>query len=761
MQNPTFTLLSPLMHIAHRSFVSLAAHFFRGSRSTRTSVWRCLAFLLAVVAFSVGTARAQEEDTSALDTTVVEGSTPEPAPAPAPRPAPRPQPAPAPVPEPEPVVIEEPVVVDSLLIADAAPTALKIDAPLAETPRSVSVITQEQFRERGVLTVQDALLYSPGVYGAPYGFDSRGDWGLVRGVEPVAYINGLRGLFGYYNNTRPHPYSLESVEIVKGPAGVLFGQGTVGGIINATSKTAATFRDNEVFASYGSYDRFESGLDVGGHDGAISWRLVGARRESDSQVDFVSDDTWFLMPSVTWSPTEDTSFTLLGNFQQAETGTSAQFLPWQGTVLPGPHIPSSRFVSEPGLDRYNTRQNAFTGIFEHRFNDVFSLEARANYTEGDADYRSMWPAFTGSGLDRILPGGLVNRSLYLSDATSEAWVTDVRVRAEFDTGLIAHNASVGFDYQNAVTDNDTFSAVGTPINIYQPVYGTPQPVGPVADAPYTRLKQKGIYFSDRMEIDESLVLSLGGRYDTVETISEGAPVGQEDNAFSGEAAVLYKLGNGVSPYYSYAESFLPADAYQVDINGQILDPKEGRQHEIGVKYQPEGTDSLFTFAYFDIQERNRAVDGPVPFTYVASGRTEISGVELEAIHRVGDFFLQGSYTYLDSADFSTPAGLKLPVVPDQQASGWVTWRPSSGPLKGFKAGLGLRFVDKTYDETNTLSTPDYTLVDAMVGYETGPWDFTINATNLADEEYVSSVLARGDAFYGVRRFVGATVRYRF
>lgn len=714
------------------------------------------AAICAAILLAAGRSTAQNAPTAELESTVVESA--EPAPRPTVRPAPRPQPAPAPSPVVEAAVVEVPEP-EPLRISDVAPNALKIDAPIAETPRSVSVITQQQFQDRGALNLQDALNYTPGVNAGPYGLDTRGDWSFVRGVDPISYVNGMRSIFGFYNNTRPHTYALDTLEVVKGPAAVLFGQGSVGGIINSTYKTSSTFEENEVYTSYGSYDRFESGFDLGGNDGDWSWRLVAVNREANTQVDYVPDNTWFILPSITWSPGEDTSLTFLFNAQEDESGTSAQFLPWQGTVLPGRHIPTNRFLSEPGFDRYNTRQNSFTAIFEHRLNDVFSVEARGAYTEGDADYRSMWPSFTGSGLNRILPGGIVPRDLWISDASSEAVTTDLRLRAEFETGAATHNASIGFDYQDARTDSDSFFGAGTPINIYNPVYGAPQVVGATFNAPYTDLTQTGVYASDRIEVG-NLILSLGGRYDSVETSTEGVAATQEDEAFTTDAGIMYKLGGGVAPYFNFAESFLPAAGYEVDAAGNILDPKRGEQFEVGVKYQPEGGNSLYTLAFFDITETNRALPGLIPNTYLASGEISIQGLELEAIHHVGDFYIQAGYTLLNTRDLSTPAELQLESIPEQEASLWVGWRPT-GALEGFKAGIGTHYTGANLDATNTLETPAYGILDAMVGYEWENWDLTLNATNLTDEEYVATSLARGDVFYGNRRFVGVTLRRTF
>ncbi|MEM9015458.1 MAG: TonB-dependent siderophore receptor [Verrucomicrobiota bacterium] len=702
------------------------------------------------------------DETQELDTTVVQAEELTPVTAPA---------SPVSVP----VVAEGPVLDDgivaiesdfeSLFLRDDAPAALKIDVPIAEYPRSVSIVSEELFQDRAAQNLVDTLVYTPGVTPAPFGFSTRRDSFLVRGVAPVVFVNGLRNLYDFDNNARTNTYALESVEVIKGPSSVLFGQGSVGGIINLTNKTAANYRENEVFASYGSFDRFQTGFDIGGggEDKVISWRLVAYNRESDTQVDFVEDNSWFLLPSVTIRPGDKTEMTVLANIQTNEGTPAAGFLPWQGVVVGGQRIPSNRFVGEPAFDRFNTRQNSLTAILEHRFNDVFSVEARGNITEGNADYRQIWPQFTGSGTGRIGADGNVNRTLFLRDASSNTAAFDTRVRAEFETGAIEHNAAVGVDYQIARLDDDNFTGFGTatPLNLFNPVYGAAQNLpASLDDNPHSNQKQIGIYASDRLVISDKVVISIGGRWDDLERGAQDTTMITKDSSFTWESGILYKGENGVAPYFSYSESFLPVSLSTVDENGVVLDPTLGSQYEAGIKFQPEGTEALYTFAFFDILESNRPAAGNLPGTFISVGDVEIQGIEFEAAHQIGDFFFQGGYSYLTAIN-NDLGGLQLESVPMEQGSFWVSWRPSSGKIKGFKAGFGVRHVGDNFDSSNTLTTPEHTLLDAMVGYEKGPWDFVFNVNNLADREYVSTALNRGDAYYGARRYAGVTLRRKF
>ncbi|HAV43953.1 MAG TPA: TonB-dependent siderophore receptor, partial [Halomonas sp.] len=204
----------------------------------------------------------------------------------------------------------------------------------------------------------DALLYTPGVYAGNFGFDTRGDSAKVRGLDAGRYLDGLRQVYGSYNTVRTNVYALESVEVLRGPSSMLYGQADLGGIINGVSKLPQEERSGEVWAQYGSYDRKQLALDVTGaadEEGEFLYRLVALTRDSDTQVDHVEDDGYLFAPSFTWRPSDATNITLLLNRQENKGQVSAQFLPQAGTLESGSlgFIGSERFVGEPGWDRYD------------------------------------------------------------------------------------------------------------------------------------------------------------------------------------------------------------------------------------------------------------------------------------------------------------------------------------------------------------------------------------------------------------------------
>lgn len=666
-------------------------------------------------------------------------------------------------------------------------SALKSDAPIMETARSVSVETERQIRDKGALELADAYVYSAGVYGQTYGFATRGDWVKVRGLDVPEYRDSLQALFGSYNNTRPHIYTIEQVEILKGPASVLYGQGSPGGLVNVVSKLPEADHIDEVVLQYGGFDHKQAAADLGGTiGGSDNWlyRVIGVYRDSDTQVDFAEDDIRVLAPSITWRPVEGTNITLLANIQENDSEAGAQFVPIDGTLRPaanGEFIDSEDFFGEPSFDRYITESRSLTVLADHVINDVWTLDVTARWTDGEADYRQAWPSFIGG--DRyvynpgggLYRGGMVPRTFYASDAWSEQYAMDTRLRAEFDTGGWGHDLMLGLQYQDVTTENDFANAyalgydfvTGGPdatygdrfwINLFDPAYGNvPSDSimdGFFVDGPEADTRDRGIYVNDQLSHGRWR-LTAGLRYDDIRT-DDGSTV-QRDDALSASVGALYAFDNGLAPYASYAESFEPVVGVD-NVTQESLEPQEGRQYEVGLKYQPAGYRTQVTVGLFDIEQSNLPTPNSLPAaSSQQEGVAEIRGAEVEAISRLGDFTLEVNASRLDTENAD---GFRFASVPENQASAWLGYRPG-GQWQGVKAGLGVRYVGESYGGADNIETPSYTLADLMIGYGRGQWEFTLNARNLTDKEHLATCLSRGDCFFGQRRTVVGSIAYRF
>ncbi len=665
-------------------------------------------------------------------------------------------------------------------------SALKSDTPIMETARSVSIETERDIENKGALELADIYQYSAGVFGEVYGFATRGDWVRVRGLDVPEYRDSLQALFGNYNNARPHPYSIEQVEILKGPASVLYGQGSPGGLVNVVTKRPRVDLQPEVVFQYGSHDYMQVATDFGGalnESGSLIYRVTAVGRDADTMVDYVENDTTLIAPSLTWSPSPMTNITLLGSVQRSRGQAGAQFVPVQGTLTPAPNgefIDDSFFAGEPGFDRYDTDTDSITLLADHVFNATWSMEVTGRWTEGSADYRQAWPSFIPGRYvynpdGSLYENGTVPRTWYISDASSEQMALDTRLRADFFTGELKHELMIGAQYQDVTTDNDSGSAyalgldlaTGLPdddfgdrywINLFDPVYGDIPPEALlqqlVSDGPEANTKDRGLYVNDQVSIGNWRI-TAGLRYDDVST--DTGTQSQDDDAFSYSFGALYRFDNGLAPYASYAESFEPVVGVD-SITGEPFDPQEGRQYEIGIKYQPRGIPGQVTVSAFDIEQSNLPNPNSQPGQFSQQeGVAEIRGVEIESVLRLGEFTVEANASRISTEN---AAGFRFQGVPRDQASAWLGWQPD-GVLSGFTAGAGARYVGETWDGYDDIRTPGYTLYDLMLGYETGDWRFRINARNLTDKQYLASCLARGDCFFGERRTVVGTVAYRF
>lgn len=675
-------------------------------------------------------------------------------------------------------------------------SALKSAVPIMETARSVSIETEQQIIDKGALDLSDTFSYTAGVTANPYGLSTRRDTVFVRGLEVPQYRDSLQSLFGFNNNARADVFTVEQVEILKGPASVLFGKGSPGGLVNIISKRPRDESRHEIIAELGNFDRKQIAVDsTGAIADSANWlyRAVALYRDTDTQVDEVFDKTLVLFPSLTWRPTDATELTLIGNYTDTEGDTASQFLPIEGTLEPAPNgdrIDFDAYLGEPNFNRLDTKTTAVTLLANHDINGQWGAELTTRYTDGEAKYSQTYPSFVvnppvryvfNPGPDKTLyENGTVPRDWFSGDGTSEQWAVDLRLHGSIQTGLMEHQLLIGAQYQDIENTDDGFDAFavgysGTVppdgplgdrfwINVFDPQYGNVPSIEVLEAQPFfrersteTKSEDIGVYISDQISINNWRI-TLGLRYDDTETDASAGK--QSDDEISSGVGLLYYFQNGLSPYVSYSESFEPV----IGDNGRgvPLRPQKGEQLEIGIKYEPAGFPALVTVAWFDLEESNLPDPQALPgFVEQQSGKSTITGAELEALMRLGEFTLELNGSVLDT---ESPNGFHLANVPEDQFSGWVGWRPQ-GNLIGFKAGAGIRYTGKSWDGgvegIGEMKIPSYTLGDAMLGWELENWDLQLNVRNITDKEFYVGCLARGDCFVGKSRTIVASVKYVF
>lgn len=652
--------------------------------------------------------------------------------------------------------------------AEVSGSVGKTSIQLLETPQSISVVTREQLTAQSPVNVAEALRYAPGVRAEQYGFDARGDWASVRGGSTTQFLNGMRNLFGSYNNVRPEPFALEQIEVMRGPSSILFGQGGFGGIVNLVTKRPQTSPRGEAMVQAGSFGRKQFGIDLtgpAGNSGKLFYRLVGVGRDSGTQVNHVPDDRLLAAPALTWRPAASTRLTLLGNFQEDRMGSSVGFFPWRGTVQPHPfgRIHPATFISEPGFDEYLSGARAGGYLFEQQFRRTWTIRQNFNYSHSRVSYQTLYPAFAPrpgfNSDDRT-----INRVIYVNKPTANSPTFDTNAEARFRTGFVRHTFLAGFDFQQASITGVTGFASATPIDVFAPVYGS-YSIPALAPFAKSRQRQRGVYAQDQLKVGEHWSAMLGIRRDQAEAETAGNAASKLDSgATTGRAGIVYSTGKGWAPYLSYTESFLPVAGF--NFFNEPFKPQRGKQWEGGIKFEAPNGRVLAAAALFDLRETNRRMPDPGnPRNSIQAGEAHSRGGELEFRAKLAsglDAIASYSYNLARvSRGASADLGKRLPTMPLHLASIWLTRSWTLGSATRLFVGPGVRYTGSSFDGNDALRTPGYTLFDATAALERGPWRFNLNGANLADKTHLTACLARGDCFYGSRRNIAAGAAYRF
>lgn len=664
-------------------------------------------------------------------------------------------------------VARDDIVVTGALQVSGAAT--KTDTPLVETPQPITVVTDDVYLAQGSLSISDTLRYVAGVQANPYGPDSRVDGGFIRGINPLQFRDGMRDLFSYYASIRSDPYNFSQIEVVRGPASVLFGNGSIGGLINMVSKVPEFENGGEVSLRYGSFDRKEALADMQGVlTEGLAGRIVARVRDADTQVDHVPDDRVMIAPSLRWQPTVDTDVTLIGLYQEEDGGSTSQFLPLFGTLYDNANgrLPNNRFIGKPGWDRYDGRLLEGTGIVEHRFNDRVKLSLKARYIDSDLTYLTHYPDSYSNPVSPFIDADQRIIGLYAdgSYARMNVFSTDNNIRFDFSTGAnIEHVLLAGIDHSwNRVRKTNGFGYEY--IDVYAPDYaslsdyggGLPDTFGITTVS--TSQKQLGFYLQDQIRLWNRISIVLGGRRDHVRTQAV-ASAAEKVNATTFRAGTIAELVKGVSPFFSYTESFEPLPG--TDLAGNTFKPKTGRQFEVGVKFHPDDA-TLVTITGYHIRENGRLIDSPMG--QIQAGKTTSKGFEIEASRMLpGDYEIIANYSY-NKAELDE-VGKQLDNVPRYNASVWGTRTFGVGGEATLRLGAGVRYSGVNYSYGSAfpdgVRTPAYTLVDALAEINWNSWQFSVNANNLLGKKYYAACLARGDCFIGADRNLFGTVSYRF
>ena len=712
-------------------------------------------------------------------------------------------------------------------------TGTKTETPLIETPQSITVIDGAELERRNVLSINQALGYVAGVAANQRGGTvTRYDQLLLRGFAPGVYLDGMRLLAGPYSMPQIDFNRIDQVDVVKGPASVLYGNSTPGGLVNLTSKMPEANAFGRAELQIGNYNAVRAVADVNQpltNDGKLLARIVGGWQKSDGFTWDTFSERYHISPMLTFAPGPDTSLTLIASYQHSPSGGGYSGVPAYGTVLPSPagKVPLHINTGDPGYERYNHKAKSITALFRHDFDEHLSFRSNFRFQNNNLSYRQLYVAgflTTGTGVNRNTDYSNISRGGGGADEDFDTLTIDNHFNAKFATGPLEHNVLAGVDYQfisgenfqqfnTGVTANPVTSIPN--LNLFNPVYGGTLPSLDLKSLSagyvntYSKRDQVGVYLQDQLSLG-NLQLIASGRWDWYHQTSVNKKLAANNvtllsqTAFTARVGALYETAIGLSPYVSYSESFEPQTGTTYD--GVPFDPVTGKMIEGGLKFQPKGAKALFTLSVYELKRQKVPAPDPLAGTgsipansQVQIGEVRVRGVELEGRGEVTpgfDVILAGAYTdaiitqgspavrpTATNSGTPTTTGTRQLGTPEWQATGFLSYDlgrgGAGGAIGGLSIGAGVRYVSGSAGSTSykvvnnvttfeAFTTDDFTLVDAMVGYDLSflgnslkGWSAALNASNLLDKRYVSACPFSNSCYFGASRTVTGSLRFKW
>ncbi|MTE00724.1 TonB-dependent siderophore receptor [Paracoccus sp. YIM 132242] len=645
------------------------------------------------------------------------------------------------------------------IVATELWTGGKVATSILDTPASVSVITEKEVRDRRATTLEEVLSYSAGIHTDYYGTDDRNEYFLVRGFQATTYRDGLT--LGSMRSAREEPYAFERTEVIRGGNSTLFGTSDPGGTINFVTKQPRFERFGEVYGSVGSPRNAEYGFDAGdvlNADGTLAYRLTGKVQDGERDYDHSRNDSRFLMGGLSWQPTTATKLSVVADYLKREN------TPNSGGYPKDREYDRDEFFGEPDFNYQNVERASITGLLEHDFDNGLNLRANLRYSDLQSDFGYVYLSDTA---DRV--GTVVDRFYFGGDNTAEELIGNVILQYDrsferFDTSTLA-----GLEFRDATTTSAPFFGTYTPIDIANPVYsGAPGSLAAPYELRDNDYNTRSLFVQQNLSFDDRFIATVGLRHDWLditETLN-GLRSSDDFSETSIRGALTWKVNTEVSAYASYVESVAPP--------GVGVEPERGEQYELGVKYQPLGTDALLSASVYDLRKNNVTVavvqpDGTITRELV--GEQRVRGIDLEAkAELASNVDVIASYSWMKSEVVrSGPIrgveveGNEFSEVPRHMASLWLTYTLPGNEARGdMTFGLGARHVGSYYFaiSNDTGKADSSVTLDAAFNYQVQDnTNLAVNVGNLLDEQHV---VGSGTAdYYNPGRSVAVTLRHTF
>jgi iron complex outermembrane receptor protein len=654
-------------------------------------------------------------------------------------------------------------------------TATKTDTPIMETPFSVKAIPQQVLQDQQAIRVDKAVENVSGVIrsGANTlqrdtytirGFDTGGAGNTYR--DGVIFPQGLSQL-----SAPREVANLQQVEVLKGPASLLFGRAEPGGVINYVTKKPLDTPYYSLQQQFGSYDLYRTTADATGsvtQDKSLLYRFNLAYENANSFRDFASNEQVFIAPVLKWQISPKTQITFELEYQNWDR-RPAVGIPTIGNQVASVPI-QTNFAGSNSLS--NNKGDRVLGGFNwsHDFNENWKLSQ--SFQVNSIDYTSALVAVNPPAL----PNGNTTRSVFNALVHDDTYSTSLNLVGKFNTWALKHTSLFGFDYFRL---DDNYSSAGNTqsnFNIFTPNYNVNFSQLP-ATSPFKRnatVAWYGLYYQDQVELPFNLFALGGVRYDASENIDNLASTTSNNHRVNPRGGLLWRPMKEFSLYGSYTENFGANNGF--DGKGNSLNPQTAQQWEIGTKTELWDGRFSATLAYYDLTKQNISVTDPNDRRYSTTiGAAETRGIEFDVAGEIiKGWKIIGGYAYMPFAEVTNDVGSdggprntgkRLPLAPRHSGSIWNTYEFQAGDLQGLKFGAGVVTAGQRQGSpANTYQLPGYATVNLLTSYSRhiGKTKVTtqFNVDNLLDKEYYTSNTGTDISPLVTRTFMGS-VRVEF
>ena len=623
-------------------------------------------------------------------------------------------------------------------------TALKLDAPLRDIPQTIDVIPSQVMRDQRALSLQDAVKNVAGI-GMATG-DGQRDQFVIRGN--IAYgdlfIDGVRDDALYFRDLS----NIERIEILKGPASVLYGRGSSGGLINRVSKKPGT-EGGEIVLSYGSWDDKRGEIDLG-HvftDNDVAVRLTGAIERSDSYRDqgFLKREA--IAPSVLFAPSDRTRILLQADYLRDRRLTDNGIPAFQGRPV---DVPASTYYGAANgrdVDFSQSEVWSTTATLDHEFSDTLRLHNAFRYYDYTLDRQNTIPNIVNEAARTVT----LNRQS--TDRAEHGWFNQLELSGTFSTGPLEHKLLLGFEAgrQSKYELRIDRANIAT-VDLFNPVL----PVLPlsVSGNPSTNrigvYKTLGFYAQDMIALGEHWKVLAGLRHDRFRQEVHQRIAGQPDLArtdtfWSPRIGLVWQPTPTQSYYASWNKSYQPSgETFALSASSADIAPEKTINREIGAKFDLFDGKLSATISAFNLKRSDIKATDPVLLRVVPVGVQRTRGIEASAQLELAEGWQAiASYAYLDARITKSPAldsgvpiqGNRPTLTPTHSASFWLMRNFGDR----FGLGGGVNYVgDRQANLANTVVLPEYVTADAMAWARLGKFKAQLNIRNIFDRDYIVS-----------------------